>query len=64
MQITAPAVQFDDRLMRLIGIPLVGFAMPLLFFGSTLDKGLVAYLPMWISSTAHTLVYWEGSRLV
>lgn len=64
MQTTAPAVQFDDRLMRLIGIPIVGFVMPLLFFGSTLQNGLVSYLPMWISSTAHTLVYWEGSRLV
>ncbi len=64
MQTTTPIVQFDDRLMRLIGIPVVGFLMPLLFFGQTLDNGLVAYLPMWISSMAHTVVYWEGSRLV
>jgi two-component system, LytTR family, sensor kinase len=64
MQATAPVVQFDDRLMRLIGIPLVGFLMPILFFNATLQNGLVAYLPMWISSVAHTLVYWEGSRLI
>ena len=61
---TAPVVHLDDRLMRLIGIPLVGFLMPLLFFGNTLQNGLVAYLPAWISSTAHALVYWEGSRVI
>jgi two-component system, LytTR family, sensor kinase len=64
MQTTAPVVQFDDRLMRLIGIPLIGFMMPLLFFGKTLQNGLVPYLPVWISSTAHALVYWEGSRII
>jgi two-component system, LytTR family, sensor kinase len=62
--LTPPAVQFDDRLLRLIGIPVVGFLMPVTFFGGTLQNGLVAYLPMWISSTAHTLVYWEGTRLL
>ena len=61
---TPVLIQFDDRLMRLIGIPLIGFLMPLLFFNATLQNGLVAYLPAWISSAAHTLVYWEGSRLV
>jgi two-component system, LytTR family, sensor kinase len=61
---TPALVQFDDRLMRLIGIPLIGFLMPLLFFNATLQNGLMAYLPIWISSMAHTFVYWEGSRLV
>lgn len=61
---TTPVVQLDDRLMRLIGIPLVGFLIPLLFFGDTLQNGLVAYLPAWISSAAHTVIYWEGSRLI
>lgn len=57
-------VQFDDRLLRLIGVPLVGFLMPLLFFNYSLSGGLLAYLPIWITSIAHTLVYWEGSRAV
>lgn len=61
---TPAFVQFDDRLMRLVGIPLIGFLMPLLFFNATLQNGLVAYLPTWISSISHTLVYWEGSRLI
>jgi two-component system, LytTR family, sensor kinase len=62
--LTPPPVQFDDRLLRLVGIPVVGFLMPMLFFGGTIQNGLVAYLPMWISSTAHTLVYWEGTRFI
>ena len=64
MQTSAPVVLFNDRLMRLIGIPVVAFMMPLLFFGDTLQNGLYAYLPTWIYSLTHTLVYWEGSRRI
>ena len=55
---------FDDRLFRLIGIPLLGFLVPLLFFGAGLQDGLVAYLPKWLEATIFTIAFWEGSRFI
>jgi len=60
----AVPVRFDDRLARLIGIPIVGFLVPLLFFGNTLNDGLMVYVPIWLISTLQTLVYWEGNRFI
>lgn len=61
---TYASVRFDDRLVRLIGMPLIGFINPLLFLGYSLDNGLLAYLPVWASATAFTWVYWQGNRLI
>ncbi len=64
MNTAYPLIRFDDRLARCIGVPLVGFIIPLVFFDHTLGAGLVAYLPMWGVATVHTLAYWEGNRLI
>ena len=59
-----PAIPFDDRLARVIGIPLIGFINPLIFFDYTLNDGLVAYLPVWLFATVHSWIYWEGNRFI
>jgi len=64
MNIAQPSIHFDDRLMRIIGVPVVGFCIPLIFLGYTLNAGLLVYLPVWVVGTFHTLVYWEGSRFI
>ncbi|MCB0662140.1 MAG: histidine kinase, partial [Saprospiraceae bacterium] len=52
---------FDDRIYRLIGIPIVGFSMPFLFFGHTIHEPVsVLWIP-WMISTIMSVLYWEGS---
>lgn len=53
---------FNDLPITLIGIPLVAFMMPLLFFGGTLEFGLLAYWPKWKVSLFFTTFYWIGIR--
>ncbi len=55
---------FDDTLFLLLGIPIVAFFMPLLFFHGTLSEGLVAYLPQFAMSLIFTIGYWLGVRWV
>ena len=55
-------IGFNDWPVMLLGIPLIGFFMPLLFFGITLDDGLLAYMPKFIVATAHTAIYWISLR--
>lgn len=64
MNTAQPSTHFDDRLMRIIGVPILGFFIPLIFLGYSLNGGLVAYLPIWAVGALQTLVYWEGSRFV
>lgn len=54
---------FDDSWLRIIGIPLVGFIFPLLFFDRSLAEGW-SYIPKWILATVHTALYWEGTRFI
>jgi sensor histidine kinase YesM len=53
---------FDDTWFIIIGIPLVSFFIPLLFFNGTLSNGLAAYLPKWGVSLAYTCAYWFSAR--
>ncbi len=53
---------FDDRRFVIVGIPLLSFAVPLLFFDADLSNGLIAYLPKWGISILYTLGYWLASR--
>ena len=48
MKSAYPAIPFGDRLARVIGIPLIGFINPLIFFDYTLNDGLVAYPSGWL----------------
>jgi two-component system, LytTR family, sensor kinase len=54
---TAQCLGFDDRLLRLIGIPVVSALVPLLFFNE-----LPFDLPLYVHSFIYTVAIWEGSR--
>jgi sensor histidine kinase YesM len=53
---------FNDLWLALIGVPLVSFIFPLLFFKATIENGLAAYLPKWIVSFFYTSMYWVSVR--
>lgn len=68
MRLSKPSVievlGFDDTKTFLIGIPVISFAMPLLFFRATLADGLMAYLPNWGVSLMYTVAYWFSIRSI
>ena len=53
---------FSDIPHLLIGIPLVAFLFPILFFKADLSQGLVAYLPKFTVSIIYTTCYWISVR--
>lgn len=53
---------FNDLPIVLVGIPIVAFLMPLLFFEGTLANGLLAYWPKWKVSLFFTCFYWFAMR--
>lgn len=53
---------FDDTGLLLIGIPVMSFLIPLLFFRATLSEGLMPYLPKWGISLMYTSTYWLSMR--
>lgn len=55
---------FDDTIWMLIGIPVVSFVIPLLFFNATLYDGVLTYLPNWGVSLMYTCAYWFSTRLI
>lgn len=55
---------FDDRLIMLVGIPIIAFIVPLLFFKATLSDGLFAYAPKFMTSFMFTISYWLSVRSV
>jgi two-component system LytT family sensor kinase len=55
---------FNDTWWMIIGIPLLGFSIPLVFFGERLDDGLIGYLPKWGIATLHTAAFWVSIRLI
>ena len=61
---TKEVLGFDDTIFLLIGIPLISFLIPLLFFNSTLSEGLLPYLPKWGVSLIYTLCYWFTTRAI
>lgn len=61
---TKEVLGFDDRIFYLIGILILSFAIPLLFFKATLSNGFISYLPKWGISMLYTLAYWYTARSV
>lgn len=57
-------IGFRDIWLMAIGIPLIGFLVPILFFGATLDEGLIGYLPRWGVSMLYTACYWITVRWI
>jgi len=52
----------DDRLAIAIGIPLVAFLVPLMFFIDDLPNGIRSYWPKFIISLLHTISFWFSVR--
>ena len=58
-------IGFDDRWFIAIGVLVIGFMMPFLFFARTLNDPFWSYLiPSWGTSYLMTLLYWFGSRKI
>ena len=55
---------FNDTWFWLIGIPVIGFAMPFLFFGHTIHDPLPELLANWAISFVMSIGYWLVSRMV
>lgn len=52
---------FDDKLLYIIGIPLVGFIFPILFFGAA-NSSWYVFKIRWAESTFHVVIYWTLLR--
>ncbi len=60
----AEILGFDDTWALIVGIPLISFFIPLLFFKASLADGLMAYLPEWGISFMYTISYWLSCRAI
>ncbi|MCB0634935.1 MAG: hypothetical protein KDD15_34640, partial [Lewinella sp.] len=49
---------FNDLWLALIGVPVISFIFPILFFKATVAQGFIAYLPKWGISFLYTIMYW------
>lgn len=56
-------IGFNDLWLRVFGIPVLGFCIPLIFFGLEYNS-FKDYYPKWVEAGIFALVYWEGSRLI
>lgn len=61
---TREILGFDDTWFMILGIPVLSFAIPLLFFKASLADGLAAYLPEWAVSFMYTVSYWTACRWI
>ena len=55
---------FNDFWFTVLGIPGIGFCMPIFFFGAKLTDGMVAYTGEWFQATCYSAVYWLGVRYI
>ena len=55
-------VGFDDRWLRLLGIPMLAFCLPLIFDGVTIGDGEFSHL--FKSSLFYTFIYWHVDWLL
>ena len=56
---------FDDRWLVALGIPALGFLVPVLFYGaSPAELGWAGFAPQWAVSALYTATYWLLSRVL
>jgi sensor histidine kinase YesM len=56
---------FDDRLLVIIGIPLLGFFIPIVFYDSSpTTLGWSGFLPHFLVALLYTTTYWLVSRAI
>lgn len=53
---------FNDLFLIPFGVLIIGFLVPILFFGKDLSEGFINYLPKWRMAAFYTGVYWLGGR--
>ncbi|WP_306641435.1 sensor histidine kinase [Sanyastnella coralliicola] len=54
---------FDDRIMVLLGIPVVSFIIPPLFFGQR-PESFMEFCPQWGASLFFSSILWAGNRQI
>ncbi|MEO1517873.1 MAG: histidine kinase [Bacteroidota bacterium] len=59
-----PYLGFNDFYFMLVGVPLIGFMMPVLFFGESLSQGFWSYGAEWLQATTYSITYWLGVRYI
>ena len=57
-------VCFNDLYFRLIGIPVLGFLIPIIFFDIKLDHSPGIVISHWMVSSIYTLIFWQGCRWI
>jgi len=57
-------IGFRDLYFMLVGIPIIGFLVPILFFDYDLSGGILDYVPKWSVSTMYSAAYWFGVRTI
>jgi two-component system, LytTR family, sensor kinase len=57
-------IGFRDIYFMLVGIPIIGFLVPILFFDYSLEGGLLGYIPKWSVSTMYSAAYWFSVRTI
>ena len=56
---------FDDRWLMALGIPVIGFLAPVLFYGaSPRAMGWADFAPEWLVGTLYTATYWTLARWI
>jgi sensor histidine kinase YesM len=55
---------FKDTLLRIVGIPLISFLLPYIFFNSNPIKEPALYLIYFSISCIHTSIYWHIDRAI
>ncbi len=56
-------IGFNDRLFTLLGIPLVGLLIPIVFGGASIGQGSQYWINA-VVSTAYTALYWLSARVL
>lgn len=57
-----PYIRFNDRWLRIIGIPLLGVLVPVIFFRFRFEGTWIENLMQIVISSVYTGLYWEGNR--
>lgn len=53
---------FNDNWARIIGVPIVAFAIPIIFLNERFQEGFIPYIISFLVSLTFTLILWEGNR--
>lgn len=64
MDNNACKIGFNDRWVWLIGLPLIGVILPLLFFGVSPRDNLGVYIQLVFISMGHAIVFWKIGKWV